>query len=279
MVFIALAFYFFLACTIIGLALFPAGRYALARRIDRTMARFTALFRVWSTIGGREATNLRTTSSNIVLLFCQFVRKNAKVVATALTIAVVPTLLALTFGRHIVLAGFEDAGHNVNLQVAELLKGEQLVPPPALPPELFTTQEALQDHPLLGTASRNWTLLQGTYAQRLLSVFKIMKEKYGYDMAILEGYRSPERQNMLAAMGKQVTSAAAFQSYHQFGLAADIAFLREGKLVISERDPWAMEGYRHYGEIAESVGLTWGGRWKMMDFGHTELRVAGVIKK
>jgi peptidoglycan L-alanyl-D-glutamate endopeptidase CwlK len=34
-----------------------------------------------------------------------------------------------------------------------------------------------------------------------------------------------------------------------------------------------------YGEVAESVGLTWGGRWKMMDFGHTELRLPGVLKK
>ena len=54
-----------------------------------------------------------------------------------------------------------------------------------------------------------------------------------------------------------------------------IIFLRDGKLVISEKDPWAMRGYELYGQVAESVGLTWGGRWKMMDFGHTELRTAG----
>jgi peptidoglycan L-alanyl-D-glutamate endopeptidase CwlK len=24
--------------------------------------------------------------------------------------------------------------------------------------------------------------------------------------------------------------------------------------------------------VAESAGMTWGGRWKMMDFGHVELR-------
>jgi hypothetical protein len=44
-----------------------------------------------------------------------------------------------------------------------------------------------------------------------------------------------------------VTNAKAFQSYHQFGLAADCAFLRDGKLVISEKDPWAMRGYQFYG--------------------------------
>ena len=99
-----------------------------------------------------------------------------------------------------------------------------------------------------------------------------MHEQYGYEMALLEGYR-PERQNRLAQMGTNVTNAAAFQSYHQFGLAADNAFLRDGKLVISEKDPWAMRGYQLYG-VAEQVGLTWG-RWKMMDLGHVEYHKPG----
>lgn len=70
-----------------------------------------------------------------------------------------------------------------------------------------------------------------------------------------------------------------YQSYHQFGLAADVAFKRNGKVVISERDPWAMQGYRLYGQVAESVGLTWGGRWKsIQDYGHTEYRMPGLKK-
>jgi peptidoglycan L-alanyl-D-glutamate endopeptidase CwlK len=96
-------------------------------------------------------------------------------------------------------------------------------------------------------------------------------------MALLEGYRSPERQNRLAQMGGNVTNAAAFQSYHQYGLAADNAFLRDGKLVISEKDPWAMRGYQLYGQTAEQVGLTWGGRWKMMDLGHVEYHKPGFV--
>ena len=97
-------------------------------------------------------------------------------------------------------------------------------------------------------------------------------------MALLEGYRSPSRQDELAKAGSHVTNARAFQSWHQYGLAADCAFWRDGKLVISEKDPWAMRGYQLYGEVAESLGLTWGGRWKMMDFGHTELRLRGVMR-
>ncbi len=38
-----------------------------------------------------------------------------------------------------------------------------------------------------------------------------------------------------------------------------------------------MRGYQLYGQVAESLGLTWGGRWKMMDFGHIELRMRGVM--
>jgi peptidoglycan L-alanyl-D-glutamate endopeptidase CwlK len=97
-------------------------------------------------------------------------------------------------------------------------------------------------------------------------------------MVLLEGYRSPERQQMLANLGTHVTNAKAFQSYHQFGLAADSAFYRDGKLIISERDAWAMEGYRLYGEYAESVGLVWGGRWQMRDLGHVELRRTGTVR-
>jgi peptidoglycan L-alanyl-D-glutamate endopeptidase CwlK len=33
-----------------------------------------------------------------------------------------------------------------------------------------------------------------------------------------------------------------------------------------------MRGYQLYGQVAESLGMVWGGRWAMMDFGHTELR-------
>jgi peptidoglycan LD-endopeptidase CwlK len=163
----------------------------------------------------------------------------------------------------------------VNVQVAQLLEGEHLAPPQPLPPLAFTTAEVTLVRPMLAGASRDWSLLDDGFSQRLLLVFRIMREQYGYDMALLEGYRSPQRQDQLAAAGPHVTSARAYQSYHQFGQAADCAFVRDGKLVISERDPWAMRGYRLYGETAEAVGLRWGGRWAMMDFGHVELRASG----
>ncbi len=157
-------------------------------------------------------------------------------------------------------------------KILALLSGERLVAPEPLPPEVFTTREVEQVRPLISQANRDWDLLDADFRQRLLLVYRIMKEDHGYEMVMIEGYRSPERQEKLASMGAHVTNARAYQSYHQHGLAADSAFYRNGKIVISEKDPWAMEGYRLYGETAEKVGLTWGGRWKMMDFGHVEFR-------
>nr|WP_241015061.1 M15 family metallopeptidase [Burkholderia sp. Ac-20379] len=185
-----------------------------------------------------------------------------------------PPLIAIALrGRQ--LFQYDDTIRVPDEKIAALLQGEQLVPPPPLPPEVFATREVEQIRPALKDASRDWNLLDPDFRTRLLLVYKIMHEQYGYEMALLEGYRSPERQNRLAAIGSNVTNAAAYQSYHQFGLAADNAFLRDGKLVISEKDPWAMRGYQLYGQVAEQVGLTWGGRWKMMDLGHVEYHKPG----
>ncbi|KAF1022025.1 MAG: Peptidoglycan L-alanyl-D-glutamate endopeptidase CwlK [Paracidovorax wautersii] len=186
----------------------------------------------------------------------------------------VPVALGLLLGRNN-LAFFDDAARDPDARVALLLQGERLVPPPPLPPEVFATPEVESVRPMVRDASRNWDLLDEEFRRRLLLVYKIMREQHGYDMALLEGYRSPERQAKLAALGDAVTRADANRSYHQYGLAADNAFLRDGKIVISEKDPWAMEGYRLYGEVAESVGLVWGGRWSFRDYGHVEFRKPG----
>ena len=190
---------------------------------------------------------------------------------TALLAGTPPVLVRLLRPRQMVPA-FDDGIRPADPQIAALLQGEQLVPPPALPPLAFATSEVELLRPMLSQADRDWRRLDRDFARRLLVVFNIMRERHGYEMALLEGYRSPERQERLAAAGSHVSNARAFQSFHQFGLAADCAFIRDGKLVISERDPWAMRGYQLYGEAAEAVGMVWGGRWAMMDFGHAELR-------
>lgn len=193
------------------------------------------------------------------------------IVATALLL-LIPVLLATIFRNHIQLEGYSDYEAEKDPVIVALLEGEQLIPPAPLPPEVFTTAEIQAERPMINSASRDWQLLESNFRQLLLRAYKIMEQEHGYTMVLIEGYRTPERQTILAALGPHVTRAGAFQSYHQHGRAADSGFMRNGKIIISEKDPWAMNGYQQFGEVAESVGLTWGGRWKMMDFGHVELR-------
>ena len=221
-----------------------------------------------------------------------------------------------------------------NSQVAQLLAGERLSPPPAPPEALFaeldaeiasyqatqvpqdywpeTTVDATKvDPPLIAAepdlstlnaqdttsgfsgdllashvhnnqinirnADRNWNKMNSEFTQRLLTVYKVMRDQYGYELVLLEGYRSPERQARLLRKGSHVTKAGSYKSYHQFGLAADTAFIKNGKIIISEKDPWAMRGYQLYGKVAKSAGLVWGGDWRMQDLGHVELRKKGVL--
>jgi peptidoglycan LD-endopeptidase CwlK len=172
------------------------------------------------------------------------------------------------------------ASRDVNPQVAALLRGEQLTPPAPLPPELFLTREVIQARPMAGSANRQWELLDAEFRQRLLGVFKLMREQHGLEMVLIEGYRSPARQTELAGLGPQVTHAGAGESWHQHGRAADSAFLIDGKIVIAETHPLAARGYALYGAVAQSFGLTWGGDWRSIkDLGHVELRPAAVVNK
>ncbi len=280
LIFIALL-YFCLACALMWLALFPAGRDLVLQTIQSIGAQLGQRGQRWHSSGRRQLGDTGSALGQRMARIHRFGARHWRLIALGATLVAVPTVAALvmSLSRPSVLPDYELIEPMPDAHIAELLKGEQLAPPVALPPLAFTTQEVELIRPMLVSASRNWDLLHTDFNQRLLLVFKIMKEKHGYDMALLEGYRSPARQDLLASMGTQVTNAGAFQSYHQFGLAADCAFWRDGKLVISEKDPWAMRGYQLYGEVAESLGLTWGGRWTMMDFGHTELRMKGVIRK
>lgn len=268
------------AALALALLVFPAWRSRLqarwrqgVRRMGRAPAGLAhAAQSGLSSAAARLGRGARLAAASRALL-----GRHRTLLALTFALLLLPAALLWSLRSQVTLDGYDDARDRAaDEQVARLLQGEQLVPPPPLPPEVFVTAEVQSVRPELATADRKWALMDPDFVQRLLLVFKIMRDQHGYEMALLEGWRSPERQAMLAGMGEHVTRAGAWQSWHQYGLAADCAFLRNGKLVISERDPWAMRGYELYGQVAESVGLTWGGRWKMMDLGHVEWRRAGV---
>lgn len=274
MIILAIALYLLLFAALAGLVIFAPARAAVARSAGRMVADLFSLTRSgYTRVLVRPAGRLR---SGLVRLI-HWLAAYRQAVAIVLLATVMPSILVAWLLDRPVF-DFDDTGDMPDRKIAMLLAGERLSAPPPLAPEVFTTREVELARPATAWASRDWALLDDDFRQRLLSVFKLMREMHGYDMVILEGYRSPERQAALAALGASVTQAGPGMSYHQHGLAADSAFLRDGQLVISEKDAWAMRGYALYGDLAEQMGLTWGGNWRMRDLGHVELRRPGVLK-
>ena len=271
--------YFTLLSLALTLLFFPAARTWTAAQGHRVVDAGRAVSRAAGASGGARmrsgGSRARRGASGVM----RWTYANARWIAIGATVLMAGPLIAIAARGFLELDGYDHtASRAVNAQVAALLHGEQLAPPSPLPPELFTTREVEQARPNIRHASRQWELLDQDFRQRLLIVFKLMREQHGYEMVLLEGFRSAQRQAQLAALGPQVTRAGAGRSYHQYGLAADLAFLRDGRIVISERDAWAARGYALYGEVARSVGLTWGGDWQSIrDLGHVELRRPGTL--
>jgi peptidoglycan L-alanyl-D-glutamate endopeptidase CwlK len=270
---LALACYFLLFAALAALLLFEPARAATARMAGRLGVRARQV--------AHHSARRLAQPPRLALRWGgdagAWLHAQRRLLAMALVLVLLPSIAVFMLQRRPVFDLVEGAAPDPH--IAQLLMGEQLTPPPSLPPDIFTTREVELVRPATAWASRDWELLDTTFRQRLLTVFKLMREQHGYEMVLLEGYRSPERQAALHALGSHVTGAEAGMSYHQHGLAADSAFLRDGQLVISERDPWAMRGYQLYGELAAAAGLTWGGQWRIRDFGHVELRRPGVLAR
>lgn len=268
--------YFVLVAVLVVLVVFSGWRAQAAFAFRQFVGTLTSPFFRSARLISRSMGYSRSATSSGISSAIGWIARNRLLAVSALAALLLPSLLVfVTRGPGIF--DFGEQGSFGQRQITSLLEGEHLAPPPALPPQTFFTREVELIRPDIAYASRDWALLDQDFVQRLLVAFKLMKERHGYQMVLIEGYRSPQRQEELLAQGAHVTRAGAHMSYHQYGLAADVAFLVNGRVVISERDPQIMRGYELYGEIAEQVGLTWGGRWTMQDYGHVELRRPGVL--
>lgn len=104
-----------------------------------------------------------------------------------------------------------------------------------------------------------------------LAAFEAMLREHGLHVKMVCGCRSAEEQNRLYALGRTkpgriVTNARGGYSWHNFGLAADYAFIKDGKLTWD--GPWTT-----FGIIARECGLEWGGDWQRFpDRPHVQLR-------
>lgn len=94
----------------------------------------------------------------------------------------------------------------------------------------------------------------------------------GVEIRIIDGSRTFEEQDELFAQGRTkpgqiVTKAKGGQSLHNFGIAFDIGIFKDGKYLGES------VLYDVVGDIGESVGLEWGGRWKsIQDKPHFQLK-------
>jgi len=82
----------------------------------------------------------------------------------------------------------------------------------------------------------------------------------GKPIFLSDSFRSAKKQNKLST---NVTNAGGLQSYHQYGLAFDVAFVKY------RWDPPSKNWWTVLGREGKKVGLTWGGDWGW-DFGHFE---------
>lgn len=99
----------------------------------------------------------------------------------------------------------------------------------------------------------------------------LCKDK-GIDVILTSTYRDKESQDALYAQGrttpgKKVTNAKGGQSMHNWRVAFDVVPVINGKAVWNDDNLW-----NRVGEIGESVGLEWGGRWsKFIDKPHLQI--------
>mgnify|MGYP001571352369 CR=1 FL=1 len=90
-----------------------------------------------------------------------------------------------------------------------------------------------------------------------LNLFEKKLYEHGIRVIMTWGYRSIAQQDDLYAIGrtkpgKTVTNAKGGYSWHNFGLAADYAFITNGK--VNWDGPWDV-----FGRIARQCDLEWGG--------------------
>ena len=119
---------------------------------------------------------------------------------------------------------------------------------------------------------RIWKGIHPDLREKIEAIQEVM-EAEGFDLRPLEGYRSPERQAVLLASASGVTSVGAWSSCHNYGLALDAAIYVNGKPSWNLGDPHVIAGYQRFGELAEILGLNWGGRWTSpKDYPHVEMK-------
>ena len=105
-----------------------------------------------------------------------------------------------------------------------------------------------------------------------------VEARTGVQLRITQGLRTNEEQNTMYAQGRTtpgniVTNAQAGQSYHNFGLAIDVAIMESGKVDWTQISP-------NIAAIGIGFGFEWGGNWsaKRVDYPHFQMPFGLILK-
>jgi peptidoglycan hydrolase-like protein with peptidoglycan-binding domain len=125
---------------------------------------------------------------------------------------------------------------------------------------------------LLAKAEDRLSKIHPTLADKARQLIAKAHEE-GIDLVVTQGLRTIAEQNALYAQGrtapgKIVTKAKGGSSYHNFGLAFDIAVRKEN----GDIDWNSTKLYNRVGQLGKSIGLEWGGDFKSIkDTPHFQL--------
>lgn len=131
--------------------------------------------------------------------------------------------------------------------------------------------------------SRNLSDLHEVVALRARKHIQLCEDA-GVYLLVTSTFRDFESQAALYAQGRTkpgriVTNSNAGMSIHNYRCAYDVVPMRAGKPVWTTSGPDA-KLWLKVGELGESVGLEWGGRWKFKDMPHFQymsgLTIAGL---
>ncbi len=98
----------------------------------------------------------------------------------------------------------------------------------------------------------------------------------GVALQVINTLRTPEQQAANVANGVSWTSNSLHLPQPPYGLSLAIDLCPIQYLTMKNWNP-SGEDWQIIGEIGESLGLRWGGRWKQRDMGHFEYVISHEI--
>ena len=102
-----------------------------------------------------------------------------------------------------------------------------------------------------------------------LSALICLADAHDIRVAPFAMLRTAEEQHRLFLEGKSACDGYIKKSAHQSWLACDLAILNDDGTDFL----WIDTRYDKFGELAEKLGLTWGGRWNTLgDIYHVEFK-------